>query len=98
MNTELCNHKERTDPTKLTSVVKLYARGKLGLLFYGKEKYHQAAEKCFKSALDIHVTFNDKTFLKTMRELKIPEKTIKEYLNTCSLNEDVWLSSPGRLS
>ena len=93
MNTELCNQKEKTDPKKLTSVVKLYASGKMGLLFYGEEKYHQAAEECFKSALGIHITFDDKKFLKKMRELKIPEKTIKEYLNSCSLSEDVWLSS-----
>ena len=98
MNTEICNQKERTGPNKLTSVVKLYASGKLGLLFYGEEQYHQAAEQCFKSALEIHITFDDKTFLKKMRELKIPEKTIKEYLNSCSLSEDVWLSSQGRLS
>jgi hypothetical protein len=93
MNTETCPEKERTDTNKLTSVVKLYARGKLGLLFYGEEKYHQAAEECFKSALDIRVTFDDKKFLKKMRELNAPEKTIKEYLNTRSLTEDVWLSS-----
>ncbi len=93
MKTETCDQKEKTGPNRLTSVVKLYASGKMGLLFYGEEKYHREAEECFKSALDIHVTFDDKTFLKKMRELKIPEKTIKEYLNTCSLTEDVWLSS-----
>ena len=98
MDTEAYPEKVRTDPNKLTSVVKLYARGKLGLLFYGEEKYHQAAEKCFKSALEIHITFDDKKFLKKMRELKVPEKTIKEFLNSCSLSDDVWLSSPGRLS
>jgi hypothetical protein len=70
----------------------------MGLLFYGEEKYHREAEECFKSALEIHITFDDKKFLKKMRELKIPEKTIKEYLNSCSLSEDVWLSSEGRVS
>lgn len=93
MNSEACPEKERTDHNKMTSVVKLYARGKLSLLFYGEEKYHQAAEKCFKSALEIHITFDDKKFLKKMRELEVPEKAIKEYLNHCSLTEDVWLSS-----
>jgi hypothetical protein len=93
MNTEPSEEKERISPNKLTSVVKLYARGKLGLLFYGEEKYHQAAEKCFKSALEILISFDDKKFLKKMRELRVPEKAIKEYLNSCSLTEDVWLSS-----
>ena len=98
MDTETVNELERNESKKFTSVVKLYASGKMGLLFYGEEKYQQAAEECFKSALDIHVTFDDKKFLKKMRELKIPEKTLKEFLNSCSLTEDVWLSSPGRLS
>ena len=95
MNTEACHEKERTGPTKQTSVVKLYARGKLGLLFYGEEKYQQAAEECFKRALDIGITFDDKKFLKKMRERRIPEKTAIEYLNSFSLTEDVWLSSQG---
>ena len=98
MNTQTSPEKDNADPNKLTSVVKLYASGKMGLLFHGEEKYHLAAKECFKSALDIHVTIDDKKFLTKMRELKIPEKTIKEFLNSCSLSDDVWLSSPGRLS
>jgi hypothetical protein len=92
MNTQSCNRKEGTDSDKLTSVVKLYARGKLGLLFYGESEYFEAAEECFKRALDIGITFDDKKFVKKMRVLKVPEKAIKEYLNSCSLTEDVWLS------
>ena len=93
MDTETVNELERNESKKFTSVVKLYASGKMGLLFYGEEKYHRAADECFKSALDIYVTFDDKKFLKKMRELEVPEKAIKEYLNRCSLTEDVWLSS-----
>ena len=96
MNTQTYPENDKADPNKLTSVVKLYASGKMGLLFYGDERYQPAAEQCFKGALQIHITFDDKKFLKKMRELKIPEKTIKEYLNSCSLTDDVWLSSQGR--
>ena len=96
MNSQTCPENDNADPSILTSVVKLYASGKMGLLFYGEERYHLAAEKCFTGALQIHITFDDKKFLKKMRELKIPEKTIKEYLNSCSLTDDVWLSSQGR--
>ena len=65
--------------------VKLYAHGKIGLLFDGPEAYQEVAEECFKRALDVHVTINDIEFVRAMRDQGVPEADIKQFLDTCSL-------------
>ena len=71
--------------------VKLYAHGKIGLLFDGREEYQIIAEECFKRALDVHITVDDIRFVRAMRDRGVAEAAIKEFLNTCSVFDEVHL-------
>ena len=86
-NSEVCNSCIRG------SLVKLYAHGKIGLLFDGPEKYRGVAEECFEHALDIHIKVDDLGFVRAMRDRGIPEAAINEFLKTCLLVDEVRLAS-----
>jgi len=72
--------------------VKLYARGKIGLLFSGDARYWSAAEECFRKALDICVGIKVVSFAKEMRNRGVPEQAIHEFLNNCTLVDEVYFN------
>ena len=71
--------------------VKLYAHGKIGLLFDGPEAYQSVAKECFKRALRVHITVDDIAFVRAMRDQGTPEGAINEFLNSCSVFDEVHL-------
>lgn len=83
---------ERCEPGKLEGFVKLYAGGKVGLLFSGDRRYEKAADECFRRALEISVGLNAHSFAKEMRNRGVSEKAIHEFLDSCTLVDEVHLS------
>jgi hypothetical protein len=73
--------------------VKLYAGGKIGLLFSGDARYWRAAEQCFRQSLDISVRINANLFANEMRNRGASEQAIHEFLNNFNLVDEVYLSS-----
>ena len=71
--------------------VKLYARGKVGLLFDGPQRYRQAARQCFQRALDVSVRFDDIRFARQMRDCGTPEIVIRRLLDSCTIIDEVRL-------
>ena len=91
MNTEKVIELKRQNSDTTGGFVKLYAHGKIGLLFNGPEEYRVVAEECFKRALDIRITVDDIQFVRSMRDRGTPETTITEFLNSCSIFDEVHL-------
>jgi len=91
MNTDNAIEVERKNTETTGGFVKLYAHGKLGLLFDGPAEYQMVAEKCFKRALRVRITVDDIAFVRAMRDQGTPEAAIIEFLNTCSLFDEVHL-------
>ena len=85
INIEMC------DPDKADGFVKLYARGKIGLLFSGDGKYVHAAEECFKRSLRVSVTLDEHAFVRAMRDRGASEKAIHGFLDSCTLVDEVHL-------
>jgi len=83
---------ERCGSDKADGFVKLYARGKIGLLFSGGGEYGHAAEECLKRSLNISVTIDEHAFVRAMREYGASEKTIHEFLDSFTLVDEVRLS------
>jgi hypothetical protein len=83
---------ERCEPGKPEGFVKLYAHGKVGLLFSGDGEYVHAAEECFKRSLSVSITLDEHTFVRALREHGAPEKGIHEFLDSCTLVDEVHLS------
>ncbi len=71
--------------------VKLYARGKMGLLFDGPQRYHHTARQCFRRALDVSVRFDDIRFARQMRDCGTPEIVIRRLLDSCTIIDEVRL-------
>jgi len=71
--------------------VKLYARGKMGLLFDGPQQYRKTARQCFKRALDVSVRFDDILFARQMRDCGTPEMIIRQLLDSCTIIDEVRL-------
>ena len=82
---------ERCDPDGADGFVKLYARGKIGLLFSGDGKYAKAADECFRQALEISVSVNANSFAREMRNRGAPEKAIHEFWDSYTLVDEVHL-------
>jgi len=78
--------------TALSGFVKLYAHGKLGLMFYGDKKFQDIAGRCFADAIRVTLKFDRKKFETEMRSYGISGRAIKEYVDNFSLSDDVWLS------
>lgn len=76
---------------------KLYARGRIGLLFSGNLKHLKAAEQCFSQALEVSVNLNLNAFTRAMRDHGTSEKAIHEFLNNCTLVDEVRLDPPQSL-
>jgi hypothetical protein len=83
---------ERCKPGIADGFVKLYPRGKVGLLFSGDRAYARAAEECFKRSLNVSVNLDEHAFVRAMREHGASEKTIHEFLDSCTLVDEVHLS------
>ena len=79
------------DSNSMGGFVKLYAHGKIGLLFDGPAEYRKIAEECFKRALDVNVTVDDIRFARAMRDRGVTEAAINRYLNTYSVFDEVHL-------
>jgi hypothetical protein len=83
--------KESCEPGKAGGFIKLYARGRIGLLFPSNMEYAKAVEKCFRQALEISVNLNAKSFVKKMRHNGASEKAIHDFLDNCTLVDEVHL-------
>ena len=82
---------ERCTPGTQDGFVKLYARGKIGLLFEGDSKYANDAEECFRLALEISVKLSAHSFASKMRDRGVSERAIHEFLESCTLVDEVRL-------
>ena len=82
---------EQCDPDEADGFVKLYAGGKIGLLFSGDGKYVHAAKECFKRSLKVSVTLDEQAFVRAMRDRGASEKAIHEFLDSCTLVDEVHL-------
>jgi len=91
MNTNTAVKVEGNVTDSMGGFVKLYAHGKIGLLFDGPKAYRSIAEECFKRALEVRITVDDITFVRAMRDAGTPEAAINEFLNTCSVFDEVHL-------
>jgi hypothetical protein len=85
--------KSKESRTELSGFVKLYARGKLGLLYYGEKKFQDIAGHCFANAIRVALKFDRKKFEAEMLSHGISRGFIKEFADNFSLSEDVWLST-----
>ena len=91
MNTDAAVQVQRNDSDSTGGFVKLYAHGKIGLLFDGPAEYQRVAEECFRRALKVKITVDDIAFVQAMRDRGTPEAVINEFLNTCSVFDEVHL-------
>ena len=91
MNTDKVVELKVSDSNTDGGFVKLYARGKVGLLFGGSAEHLKIAEECFKRALNIQVTVDDIRFARAMRDRGVTRAAIKAYLETCSVIDEVHL-------
>lgn len=91
MNTDNVIELKGNEAESMGGFVKLYAHGKVGLLLDGPEEYRSIAEECFKRALDVHITVDDIAFVRAMRNGGTPEAAINEFLNSCSVFDEVHL-------
>lgn len=85
MNLKNC-HSARAD-----GFVKLYARGKMGLLFKGPQRHRKVAQQCFRRALDVSVRFDHILFVEQMRDCGLPEMIIRQFLDSCTIIDEVRL-------
>lgn len=95
MNTDNVIELKGNETPTMGGFVKLYAHGKIGLLFNGPEEYRSVAEECFKRALEVQITVDDIAFVRAMRDSGTPEAAINEFLDSCSVFDEVHL---GKLS
>ena len=91
MNTDKVVKLKGHEEVSMGGFVKLYAHGKIGLLFDGPGEYQAVAEECFKRALKVRITVDDITFVRGMRDQGTPEAAINEFLSTCSVIDEVHL-------
>ena len=91
MNTENIARLKKNKSDSVEGFVKLYAHGKIGLLFKGPGAYQKVAEECLKRALKVKITVDDITFVRAMREQGAPEAVINQILNSCSVFDEVHL-------
>ena len=96
MNTDKVIDFKGKGSNSMGGFVKLYAHGKVGLLFDGPEEYRSVAAECFKRAVDVQVTVDDIKFARAMRDRGVTEAAINRYLNTCSVIDEVHLGGLGR--
>jgi len=91
MNDNQVMDTECGDSGRPQGFIKLYARGRIGLLFSGNIKHAIAAEKCFRQALKISVHLNVNLFARSMRNRGASEKAIHDFLDNCILVDEVHL-------
>ncbi|MGD8524030.1 MAG: hypothetical protein PVF56_22965 [Desulfobacterales bacterium] len=84
--------KQTAESGSIAGFVKLYAHGKLGLLFHGDNRFTGIAEKCFAEAVQVLLTFDRKKFETEMRRHGVPDEAIRKYAEGFCLHDDVWLS------
>jgi len=92
MSTNRAINTNRQGAGKPGKLIKLYARGKIGLLFPDDMQYTQAAEECFRRSLEICVKLNANSFAIMMRNRSASEQAIQELLDNCTLVDEVHLS------
>jgi len=83
---------KRSTQDSADGFVKLYARGKIGLLFSGYGKDVHAAEECFKQSLKVSVSLDEHAFAKTMLDQGAPEKVAYKFLENYTIVDEVHLS------
>lgn len=91
MNTAQVVELKEDEDSMMGGFVKLYAHGKIGLLFDGPEAYQRVAEECFKRAIDVHITVNDIAFVRIMRDRGTPEAAIQKFLKSFTMIDEVHL-------
>lgn len=91
MNSNRAINMERCDSFNPEGFVKLYARGKIGLLFSGESQYIRAAEEGFRRALNISVKLDVQAFTSEMRNRGASEKAIHDFWENFTLVDEVHL-------
>ena len=91
MNTDKVSEVKGCEAGSTRGFVKLYAQGKIGLLFDGPEAYRKVAEEYFKRTLEVRITVDDIAFVRAMRDRGAPEAAIDEFFNSYSVFDEVHL-------
>ena len=91
MNADKVIRLKGQEEVSMGGFVKLYAHGKIGLLFDGPEEYHNIAEECFKRALNVHITVDDIRFARAMRDRGVTETAINKFLKSFLIFDEVHL-------
>ena len=86
------NESIKAESGNIAGFVKLYAHGRLGLLFHGDRRFIDIAEQCFVQAIQVLLTIDRKKFEREMRRHGIPDETIRKFAEEYCLHDDVWLS------
>jgi hypothetical protein len=92
MKLQETNEKQEAASGSIAGFVKLYVRGKLGLLFQGDKRFIDIAEQCFVHAFKVRLTFDRKKFETEMRRHGIPDEAIRKFAEEYCLHDEVWLS------
>lgn len=92
MNLPETIEKKEAESRSTAGFVKLYAHGKLGLLFNGEKQFSGIAEQCFAEAVQVLLTFDRNKFETEMRRHGIPDEAIRKFSEGFCLHDDVWLS------
>ena len=93
MNQTKPNKNSDPDLTAGSGFVKLYAHGKLGLVFHGDHQFIKIAEQCFTKSIRVTLNFDRQKFELEMRNRGIPTEVINRFADGYSLNDDIWLST-----
>ncbi len=92
MKVQETNEMQNAQSIGSSGFVKLYARGKIGLLFQGDKRFTDIARQCFARAILMTIRFDRQKFELEMRKHGIPDDAIKKFAEGYALEDDLWLS------
>jgi tetratricopeptide (TPR) repeat protein len=82
------------NPDVSTLMLKFYPRGKFRINLFGPKQYLPLVEECLKFGVcDAWAQIDKEAFAVKLREKKIPEEAIAEYLNNVNISDDMWAES-----
>ena len=70
--------------------LKRYPQGKYRIYAKGDPAYKQAAEHCLKLCVEVYPKIDPDKFIELMREKGVPERAIREYLESCEISDDTY--------
>jgi hypothetical protein len=92
MNQTKLNKKVNSNLAAIPGFVKLYAHGKLGLMFSGDKRFIKVAEQCFAKSIRVTLKWDREKFEDEMGKHGIPTDVINKFAEDYSLDDDIWLS------